>query len=54
MTSNFGNLYGLDVYVDDALARDEQIVFNAGTHTELMQLDYFDFERLVQPRVVVM
>jgi Ala-tRNA(Pro) deacylase len=47
----FGNLYGLPVYVDQALTRDEQIDFNAGSHTELLQLAYADFERLVKPKV---
>ena len=47
----FGNLYDMAVYVDEALARDERIAFNAGTHSELIQLDYADFERLVQPTV---
>jgi Ala-tRNA(Pro) deacylase len=28
----FGNLYGMDVYVAPALAEDEQIAFNAGSH----------------------
>lgn len=46
-----GNLYGLDVFVDDRLAEDERIAFNAGTHTELVQLAYSDFERLVSPTV---
>ena len=48
----FGNLYGVKVYVDDSLAEDEEIAFNAGTHTELMRLSYRDFERLVHPKVV--
>jgi Ala-tRNA(Pro) deacylase len=39
------------VYVDESLARDKRIAFNAGTHSELIQLDYADFERLVQPTV---
>lgn len=47
----FGNLYDMAVYVDEALARDERIAFNAGTHSELIQLDYADFERLAQPTV---
>jgi Ala-tRNA(Pro) deacylase len=47
----FGNLYGMDVYVADSLAEDEKIAFNAGSHTELIQLVYADFERLVQPKV---
>ena len=48
----FGNLYDLPVYVDKALAQDETIVFQAGTHTDTMSLKYADFERLVKPTVV--
>lgn len=48
----FGNLYGLTVYVDPQLAEDEEIAFNACSHTELMRLPYKDFQRLVQPKVV--
>ena len=44
-----GNLYDLKVYVDKSLAADEQIAFNAGTHAELIQISYHDFERLVRP-----
>ena len=47
----FGNLYGLDVFVADSLAKDEEIAFNAGTHTEVVRLAYQDFERLVHPKV---
>ena len=47
----FGNLYGMDVFVAERLAEDEQIAFNAGSLTELIQLAYEDFERLVKPTV---
>ena len=47
----FGNLYGMPVFADDHLAADEEIAFNACTHTELIKLPYGDFERLVQPKV---
>ena len=47
----FGNLFDLDVYVSKSLTDDEEIVFNAGSHTELIRLAYKDFERLVQPKV---
>jgi Ala-tRNA(Pro) deacylase len=47
----FGNLYGMRVYVDEPLTRNPQIAFNAGSHSELVQLDYADFARLVQPEV---
>jgi len=48
----FGNLYGMDVYVADSLVEDEEIAFNAGSFTELIQLAYSDFERLVRPKVL--
>ncbi len=47
----FGNLYGMHVYADQGLTEDEEIAFNAGSHTELMRLAYRDFERLVKPTV---
>ena len=47
----FGNLYGLPVYVDKALAEDDVIVFQAGTHTDTISMAYADFERLVKPTV---
>ncbi len=48
----FGNLYGMEVYVDRGLAEDEEIAFNAGSHAELIRMAYRDFERLVKPRLV--
>ncbi len=48
----FGNLYGMKVYVSKSLTEDEQIAFNAGSHTELIKLAYKDFENLVKPEVV--
>jgi Ala-tRNA(Pro) deacylase len=48
----FGNLYGMEVFVSKRLAEDEEIAFNAGSHTELIKLAYRDFERLVKPRLV--
>jgi Ala-tRNA(Pro) deacylase len=48
----FGNLYGVPVYLDSRLAEDQEISFNACSHTELMRLSYQDFERLVKPKVV--
>jgi Ala-tRNA(Pro) deacylase len=48
----FGNLYGMEVFVDESLCEDEEIAFNAGSHTELIRLSYKDFEKLVKPKVV--
>ena len=48
----FGNLYEMEVFVDKSLCEDEEIAFNAGSHTELIRLSYKDFEKLVKPKVV--
>jgi Ala-tRNA(Pro) deacylase len=48
----FGNLYGMEVYVAPDLAENEDIVFNAGSHTELMKMAYRDFARLVKPQLL--
>ncbi|UCF41733.1 MAG: YbaK/EbsC family protein [Gemmatimonadota bacterium] len=48
----FGNLYNMPVYVAEALTEDEEIAFNACSHTELIRMSYEDFSRLVQPTVV--
>jgi Ala-tRNA(Pro) deacylase len=48
----FGNLYGMSVFVEQTLAEDEEIAFNAGSHTELIRLAYKDFEKLAEPAVV--
>lgn len=45
----FGNLYDMDVLVDDRLKHDETIAFNAGNHSELVKIKYKDFEKLVHP-----
>lgn len=47
----FGNLYGMAVYVADSLAEYKEISFNAGSHTELIKLNYENYKRLVKPRV---
>ena len=46
----FGNIYGMEVYVADSLAEDEEIAFNACSHTELIKMKFTDFERLVKPK----
>jgi Ala-tRNA(Pro) deacylase len=48
----FGNLYEMEVFAAESLAEEEEIAFNAGSHTELIRLAYKDFERLVEPKVV--
>jgi Ala-tRNA(Pro) deacylase len=47
----FGNLYGVEVYVDQLLTEDESIVFEAGTYVRAIKLRYKDFADLVRPKV---
>jgi Ala-tRNA(Pro) deacylase len=48
----FGKLYGMEVFVAEGLTQNEEIAFNAGSHTEVIRMAYKDFERLVQPKVM--
>jgi Ala-tRNA(Pro) deacylase len=48
----FGNLYGMDVFADETLAEDYEIAFNAGSHRELVRMNYEDFVRLTKPVVI--
>lgn len=45
----FGSLYGQDVYLDDSLMADPEIVFHAGTHADAMRMRLADFLKLVHP-----
>lgn len=47
----FGNLFGMDTYAAESLAEDAQIAFNSGTHVELIQMSWLDYERLVHPKI---
>jgi Ala-tRNA(Pro) deacylase len=46
----FGSLYHLPTLVDDSLADDEQIVFEAQNHEEAIRMAYRDYEALEHPR----
>jgi Ala-tRNA(Pro) deacylase len=50
----FGNMYSLPVYVDTALAQQESIYFQAGSHTDTMSMRYTDYARLVKPAVAAL
>ena len=43
----FGNLYDMPVYVSPDLAVEPEIVFNAGSHTELVRMRWRDYYSLV-------
>ena len=46
----FGNLYNMEVYMDDWLAKNDTIAFNAGSHEDLIEMSFQDFELLVKPK----
>ena len=37
----------MPVYAAEQLKEDDEIAFNAGSHTELIRMSYLDFEKLV-------
>ena len=43
----------MDVYVSPGIAGEEQIAFNAGTHTEVIKMACSDFERLARPKLLL-
>ncbi|MGZ4836474.1 MAG: aminoacyl-tRNA deacylase [Terriglobales bacterium] len=47
----FGNLYDMAVYADTSLAENEEITFSAGTHRELVRMNWLDMVRLVNPLI---
>jgi len=47
----FGNLYDVPTYIDQRLAQQDYIVFEAGTHTDAIKISYHDYQKIVKPRV---
>ena len=47
----FGLLYDMPVYADVSLAENDEITFSAGTHRELVRMNWDDMLRLVNPTV---
>jgi len=39
------------LYVDQTLAQNDNIVFNAGNHRESVKISFRDYERLVEPEL---
>ncbi len=48
----FGKLYGLQVFISAELMDEEEIAFNAGSHTEVIKMSYDDYVLLVNPMVL--
>ena len=45
----FGSLYGMRVFIDDAVTEVDDLCFNAGTHEQIIRMDCADYLRLEQP-----
>ena len=50
----FGNLYDMAVYADASLGENEEITFSAGTHRELVRMNWEELLRLVDPTVEIL
>jgi Ala-tRNA(Pro) deacylase len=48
----FGNLYGLQVYMDRSIMENDEINFNAGLHHKSLNMKSADLVALIQPTVV--
>ena len=47
----FGELYGLPVYMDEALADDPEIILSVGTHSDAIRMGNADFVHLAKPQI---
>jgi Ala-tRNA(Pro) deacylase len=50
----FGSLFGVRVLCDKALAREFEIEFNGGVHTETIRMRFSEFEMLERPTILEM
>jgi Ala-tRNA(Pro) deacylase len=48
----FGGQYGVEIWAEDALAADDEILVPAGTHEDSILMTWLDYERLAKPRLV--
>ena len=48
----FGNLYDLPTIMDKALAADDHIIFQAGSHEKAIKMSMADYRKLAAPNVL--
>lgn len=48
----FGNIYGMNVYLEHSLTKYPEIAFNAGTHREVIKMSTNEYLRLADPIVL--
>jgi len=46
-----GRLFGIATVMDDSLARQDEVIFQAGTHQDAVRMSIQDYLRLAQPRI---
>lgn len=47
----FGSMHGIKVFADKLLETDDEIVFNAGTHTNVIRMKYDAYKKLEKPTI---
>jgi Ala-tRNA(Pro) deacylase len=47
----FGHFYGLPLYVEKDLAKEEYIAFSAGTHSDVIAMTFADYRRVAHPKL---
>lgn len=47
----FGDLFGTDTYLDLSLSQSPFIAFNAGTHTDVIIMEFGEYRRLAKPNM---
>ena len=47
----FGNLYEMTTLVDEHLAQDDEIAFQAGSHRHVIRMKYTDYAAIAEPKV---
>lgn len=48
----FGNLYGMDVYVESGLNDIEEIIFNGGTFRDTVKIRFNEYKNIVNPHII--
>jgi Ala-tRNA(Pro) deacylase len=46
-----GRLYGMTTVMDESLSRGNQVMFQAGTHRDAVEMSLADYRRLAQPEM---
>lgn len=47
-----GNLYDMPIFAEKALAEDDIIEFNGGTHEDAIRMKYKDWEKMTHPQLM--